>query len=414
MRTGRRFVGYVEKIFGLWALLAEHVREGRRRPQIGLGDILRCVLWLYGCRLRSLNALENVLRRKGRGLVERRVPSADTIGRVMAQTDPEGLREVLVGVCARARRAKALGHRGPLKLWCAGLDGHELFKSFRRHCAECLTREVRYRDETRVQYYHMEVRAQLVDAEPPMSLDTELVRPGESEIVAARRLVRRVIANFPFVEAFSLDALYLEAPILKQIVQAGKGAIVVLKQERRELYEETMRLCALQAAQEGMAGGDRVEFWDFSAVKGWEALEGIPVRVVRTRHHRALANPEGPRGSKRLQIQDWMWAVVGLGEEVSPLAIHRLGHARWDVENCGFNEQDRFFGLDHCYKHAPHAIVNFILVLLLAALLTEVFFTRNLKRPEARTMSLAALAQWLLEELPGPNDPPLWPPARGP
>jgi len=395
-------------MFQLSTLLRELVGETRRRPQIPLVDILRCVLWLYGCRLPSLNALEEVLQGQGRALVEKRVPSADTIGRMMARTDPEGIRKLLARVCARGRRSKAIRHRAERQPWCVSVDGHELFWSWQRHCAGCLTREIQTRQGPKLQYYHTEVTVQLVDAEPPMCLDAELVAPGEGEIGAARRLLRRVLAEFAFIQVVSLDGLYLEAPILREILAAGKGAIVVLKEERRELYREARALMSQLAPQEALVGGDKVEFWELGGLRCWEALEGVEVRVVRTRRYRTR-----PREGQA-PVQDWMWAVVGLGPQVSALSIHRLGHARWDIENCGFNEQDRFFGLDHCFKHHPRAILNFILLLFLGTLLTELFFTRNLKPQRRRGMSLSGLARCLLQQLPRASEASVWTTTRGP
>ena len=39
------------------------------------------------------------------------------------------------------------------------------------------------------------------------------------------------------------------------------------------------------------------------------------------------------------------------------------------------------WGLDHCFKHEPAAIVNFVLTLLLVYVLLCCFWQRNLKEP---------------------------------
>jgi hypothetical protein len=142
--------------------------------------------------------------------------------------------------------------------------------------------------------------------------------------------------------------------------------------------------------------------------------QGVPVRVVRTVRTVHGRRRVAHRWEEVQQTQDWTWVVVGLGPEVSPLAIHRLGHDRWNIENEGFNEEDRFFALDHCFKHDPTAIVNFILTLFLAATLTEIFFTRNLKAPLLRRMTLSGLARLLLENAPEASERPVWPRSQSP
>ena len=405
---------YLEKIFGFSSLLGTCLQDRRVHPQIALVDVFRCVLLLFGCRLSSLNGLEEVLRRRGSPLVEGRYPSADTVGRVFARMEPDGVRSLLKSVTGIARRSKILRHRGTPTPWTCAVDGHEHFKSFQRSCPECLQRKVVCAHETRTQYYHSSVVAHLIEAEPPMPLDAEMLQPGEGEVVAARRLVNRVIAAYPFIEVFTMDALFLEAPILKAIVQTGRGAIVPLKQEARELYQEAQRLFNAQAPMQAELNGEQIEYWDIPSLRAWDAMGETPIRVVRTLRHRKVRRRVGRAWTEFEETQDWTWAVVGVHPSTSPLMIHRLGHGRWDIENCGFNEHDRLFGLDHCFKHEPTAILNFILTLFLGSMLTEIFFTRNLKDPEYRRMTLLGLARLLLENPPKPSDPTIWASARSP
>ena len=357
--------------------------------------------------------MEEVLKRRGRPLVGKKVPSADTIGYAYARMDPQGLRQILKRVCTLARRNKALRKRDGAMPLTAAIDGHEHFKSYRRCCPQCLQREVQAGQEKRIQFYHQSVVASLVDAEPLMPLDAELLAPGEGERTAAMRLVERVIREYPFVEVFTFDALYLEAPILRAIVGSGRGAIVVLKEERRELYRDVQGLLPTLEPKELSLDKEKILYWDIPGFTSWPGMEGIPVRVVRTIRHRKIRRRVAGRWEETTETQDWMWAVVGAATQLPALTIHRLGHARWDQEE-GFNEQDREFGLDHCFKHAPKAILNFILTLFLAQVLSELFFTRNLKLPGLKSMSLLGLARMLLEYPPAPSESSIWALAQGP
>ncbi len=415
----RRLTNYLERRYDFSGLLLTHLEEGRRRPQIPLVDVFRCVFLLFAHRFKSLNALEEVLRRRGRPMVQGRAPSADTIGYAYARMKSDGPRAVLKGVCTRVRRNKALRHRDFWAPWTAAVDGHELFKSFSRCCDDCRVREVKVKEHgeevVKTQYYHTVVVAQLVGVEPPICLDAEMVRPGEGEVTAARRLVARLIENYPFIRIFTLDGLYLEAPILKLILDTGRAAIVTLKQENRDLYQNVQGLFRSTPPHEvAREGGERLQYWDFSGLDSWEGLEGETVRVVRTIRTRRVRHRVKREWVVQEEIQDWTWAVFGLGPEVTALAIHRLGRGRWDIENCAFNEEDREFGLDHCFKHDPTAILNFILTLFVATVLTELFFTRNVKLPVGGAMSLAGWARILLEHPPLRDEPIIWAQARAP
>jgi hypothetical protein len=65
---------------------------------------------------------------------------------------------------------------------------------------------------------------------------------GEAELAPALRLLERVLAAYP--RAFDLllaDAYYAVAPFLNFLLEHGKQAVVVLKDERRDAYEDAFR-----------------------------------------------------------------------------------------------------------------------------------------------------------------------------
>jgi len=54
------------------------------------------------------------------------------------------------------------------------------------------------------------------------------------------------------------------------------------------------------------------------------------------------------------------------------------------------------WSLNHCYKHDPAAMVNFVLMLFIAFTLIQCFYQRNLKAPVRKVInSLIALANQL-------------------
>ena len=74
--------------------------------------------------------------------------------------------------------------------------GHECLASYRRHGPQCLTRTVSAKqrhgtERRRTQYYHRLVLARLRFRGALLPLDVEWLAPGEDEVAAARRLLRR-------------------------------------------------------------------------------------------------------------------------------------------------------------------------------------------------------------------------------
>jgi hypothetical protein len=78
-----------------------------------------------------------------------------------------------------------------------------------------------------------------------------------------------------------------------------------------------------------------------------------------------------------------MWVTNLPTDLASTAVVVRLGHARWDIENYGFNELVNGWHADHVYKHHPVAIDAFYLLAFVAYDLFHAFLELNLK-PVAR------------------------------
>ena len=76
-----------------------------------------------------------------------------------------------------------------------------------------------------------------------------------------------------------------------------------------------------------------------------------------------------------------------------------LGHARWDIENYGFNELVNGWHADHIYKHDPQAIEAFTLLAFLAYNLFHAFLARNLKPQLRRAQTESFWAQLIAAQI---------------
>ena len=241
---------------------------------------------MFVLRLGSLNGLEQELRRAKRleSFVGGRKPSADTIARVASGFDCAGLRAMVVEIHRGAWRRKAIHQRVGESYRIVAFDGHELWASRARCCQQCSVREVTIgeKDNKRKvnEYYHRVVVAQWVGVTPPGILDVELIKPGEGEVVAAKRLLERILVNYSrLVDVITADALYLEAPFINAVLDAGKHVVIVMKQEQRDLYQDADRLRALFKPQVIEEGSKTIRVWDMPDLSSFGTL-GKPVRVV--------------------------------------------------------------------------------------------------------------------------------------
>jgi hypothetical protein len=110
----------------------------------------------------------------------------------------------------------------------------------------------------RIQFCQRNVTLMLVPGALPghkairLLLDLEPQRSGEDEVATALRLPGRVLSAYP--RAFDLvvaDALYAETPFFNFLVAHRKHALVVLKDERRNIYQDVLGLFHLVRPQKG-------------------------------------------------------------------------------------------------------------------------------------------------------------------
>ena len=403
-----RFCRYIDKCFHFrdWLPL---ITDSRPRAQIPSAAVFASVFALFASNRTSLNSLEKDLIHfpsRLRGLVGPRPPSIDTIGRVYALADSGGPRRILVDVHHRLKRNKALADGDDLKF--AAVDGHEFFTSRKRCCAQCQQRTIKVHGADVVEYYHQGVVCHLVGHRLAVPLDVELLRPGEGEETAAKRLLKRVFVNYPrFFDAVCGDALYFDAPFLNLCLEHGKHALVVVKGEHRLLLQDARGVFAQQPPGVWEDRHGAVRYWD---AEGFTTAEGVqqPLRVLHTVETTRRRERVAGAWRAKEETSVWYWATTLSKRQLPTRRAWRAGHGRWDVENDCFNTLSTHWGLDHCFKHSPAAIVNFVLTLFLAYVLVQCFWERNLKGPlRAALGTLLGLAEELRRGL-GPDERAPW------
>jgi hypothetical protein len=212
-------------------------------------------------------------------------------------------------------------------------------------------------------------------------LDHEPQREGEDEVTTALRLLGRAIPTYP--RAFDLvlaDGLYATAPFFNFLLARRKHALTVLKDERRNLFQDVAGLFDHVPPQPGSHRSRQCLWWDFPDRTSWPQVDA-PVRVVRSLETYSVRRQlDGNRSS---QTSDWIWVTTLPSQQVPTARVVALGHRRWDIENHGFNELVNGWRADHVFKHEPNAMECFLLLAFLAFNVFQAFLSLNLK-PQLR------------------------------
>lgn len=369
-------------MFDLKAQL-KRVTDSRPRPRIKTPVVVGSALVMMLAQVGSLHALEQTKacffwKRENEG----DLPSADTIGNALGQVDVAALRAAIKHVYHRLKRNKALRHPFQAKRFAVIVDGHESSASYKRCCCGCLHREIKTASGSAMQYYHRYVMAILLCRDFALLLDLEMQRPGEDEVAAATRLLERLFWDYPRAfDTVIADGLYARASFFKMVAEHGKQAVAVLKDDRRDLFQDAMGL--FKQEEPVVFRKDRLtrRCWDIEGFNSWVQL-GKDVRVVRSLETRTVQRQM--TGREETRESEWMWATTVPKEQVGTEVFVETGHKRWDIENKAFNELVTYWHADHVYKHAPVAIEAFWLITMLAYNLFHAFIHLNLK-PIVRT-----------------------------
>jgi hypothetical protein len=380
--TLNTFNHYLRRVFKFHCLL---FRLHDSRPQPKIPTSAGVLSLLLGAALRVPSFLQLQAETK-RAAWQRQVGYAhpisdDTFAYVTERLDLSDLRAALVSTNKILKRNKAFAANKYSGLLVASLDGNEQFKSRSRCCEQCRQRSIKIKnargqEETVIEYYHQNVFCQISGPHFSVLLDVEPVLPGEDEVAAALRLLRRLRQLYgpKFFDVLNVDAAYAEGPFLTAAKALGWSVVVVLKQERYEVWQEAQRLSADVAATQSFASSAReqVQLWEVKDLPFSETYAG-KVRVVRSVETGTEIKQVGGQRQRQSYQSQWCWVASGDLDVYPPRTIWAIGHGRWKVENNAFHELTQHWHLEHCSHHHPVAIMACLLILLLAFNLFRAF-----------------------------------------
>ena len=401
-----QFLTYIAKVFG-FKNLSRTVGDSRPHPVIPtqaiflsllLGVIIRCGSYL--------ELSQQTKRRRWQHLVHCcKAISDDAFDYVSERFNLEDLRGALVSVNKDLKANKAFESAKINGLLFVSLDANEHFKSRSRCCPCCCQREIKETDahgqeRTFIEYYHRYVFAQINGPKINTLLDLEPIRPGEGEAQSALRLLGRIRRLYGprFFDALTVDSWYVQGPFLKALDKLGWEWIVVLKQERMEVFQEARALSANQKPAQfyDQERKRNVKLWkvndlDFSPRYGY----GRKVGVLHAQECWTQTTVIGGKKVSEPQTSHWWWMNSKGLCSYSANLVYEGGHRRWGIENNAFNELTQFYHLEHCFHHEPVAMIAQLLILLLGFVLFHAYAQLHSQRVRRGRLSLKELARQL-------------------
>jgi hypothetical protein len=265
--------------------------------------------------------------------------------------------------------------------------------------------------QTDIQYYHRIAAVTLVSSPFPIPLGIRFQKDGEGEVGCALALLQDLVKQLGkrFFDLVVGDALYLQAPFVKEVEALGLDWACTLKQNQPDLLREAERLTATAAPScvETVPQAE-LSVWHVPQVD-WPVADRLisVTKTVRTQNVRRVVIENTGDGQKRkkkipvaIESTNFYASNFQLGS-ISPTFIHQLGRSRWHIDTELFQTLTTDCHLKHPAVHQSNALVLLTMIRLLAYTLTMVFFYRQVlshARGDAGTFRNLAkrLADWFL------------------
>jgi Transposase DDE domain len=342
--------------------------DGRASHTIPAKDLLWSIVLGTILRQWAFLAIEALVGSKARrNLSVSRKFGDDALGYFTERLDPAPTRAALAAVLHRAKRNKAFEDSHFVGL---ALDGTTGGRRRNRGCSLC--RPYRNAQQEILGYRHHVVLAAVVGGDFTLPVDIELYGPGDSEYAAGQRLLRRLRENLGarFVDYVVVDGEFATAPFLHVASEAGWPVVARLKDNLPELTAAAQRRFGSRPPDlEFRDGTDRVEIWDAEDFDPWEGLQWDTVRVIRYRQH---------HGNGDVVEADWLTNLSS--PRISRRCLYSMAKSRWQIENEGFNDAKKRYGLEHIRHHHQRSLLMVWLLTCLSLTLERLFRLRYLHR----------------------------------
>jgi len=384
-----RFEAYLDKVFG-FSDLVNALPEGRQFPQHPWKKVFAAVFLGAAMQIPSLLQIEAECHA---GALAKRIGpiSDDTLGYALERQSPEPVFELSCAIARRLKRNGVLRSAWSRGLVVGAMDGIEICSSFARCCEACMEREIEHKVngemQTDIQYYHRIVALTLVSTPFPIPLGVRFQKNGEGEVACALALLQDLVARLGrrYLDVLVGDALYLQAPFVKEVERLGLVWGFTLKENQPELLREAEQFTQGSPTGVQAEAGREIRYWHLPEVD-WPVGDR-QVRVVKTvriepQRRVTVREKDGQRSKSKTAVTqestNFYVTNFELGS-ISPLFIHQLSRSRWRIDTEVFQTLTTDCHLKHPAVHQTTALVVLTMIRFLAYTLSLLFYQRQVR-----------------------------------
>lgn len=350
--------------------------QRRNNTTYSLADVLKSAFAMFSLKSPSLLNFQEQTRIERENLQQiyriGKIPSDTQMREILDGVESTALRDIFPTLVERLREAGVLREyeyfRGHLLV---SIDGVEHFNSRKIHCANCTQRTLR---DGSVSYSHAALAAVIVHPDEkqvvPIDLEPIICQDGQEkndcERAAAKRLTGVLKQKYPDTLMIVVeDALYANAPHLRQIRQNGWEYIINVKPDgHKSLFKQFEWRRENGQVKEFETVDEQGVRQRFSWTEGLYLCQSAADVLVNMLWY----EEEDAQG----KIRCWTWITSLPLNRRTVEKMMRGGRARWKIENETFNTlKTQGYHFEHNYGHGKKHLASVLALLMMVAFLVD-------------------------------------------
>lgn len=349
----------------------------RANKSYSLSDVLKSAFAMFSLKSPSLLSFQEQTRIERSNLKQiyriGEIPADTQMRATLDKVEPASIRSLFPSVLALLREAGVVKE---YEYWHkhlpVSIDGVEHFNSKKIHCSNCTTK---HRRDGTISYQHSALVAVIVHPEQkavlPIDFEPIICQDGaeknDCERVAAKRLLDSLSEKYSDLKMLLVeDALYANAPHIRQILERGWNYIVNVKPDSHKSLFKQFQWRAQNGAvrlfeREITESGVKQHFRWMGNLFLCDAAADVKVNF--------LWFEETDKAGKTTR---WTWATSLPLTRKTVEKVMRAGRARWKIENETFNTlKNQGYHFEHNYGHGERHLASVLAMLMMLAFLVD-------------------------------------------
>ncbi len=386
------FETYLDKVFDFPSKVGA-LPDSRQFPRHHGKKIFDAVFLGAACQFPAVHRIETECQS---GALSKRIGSVseDAIAYALERQDPGAIFNLGGDLARQLKRNGIFRSKWSRGLVVAAVDGIEICSSFARSCDYCMERKVEHKVDgelrEEMQYYHRICAVTVVSSAFPIPLGIRFQKDGETEVSCSLSLLQDLLGRVGrrFLDLLVADALYLQAPFVRDVEGLGLDWVINLKENQPELLAEAQRLTAGAALHRDGDEQQELQLWHAPEVYWPVADRSVRVvKTVRTQQKnrvRVGLNDAGQRRPRKEivveQSTNFYASNLELGT-IPPVFVYQLGRSRWVIDTEVFQTitTDGHLKKPSVHQGRGQALLVLTMIRVLAFTLTMVFFHRQVR-----------------------------------